>query len=1590
MFCSPLSAAPWIAITEIHYHPPQGEALEFVEIYSREPPRADLGGWRLEGEVEFEFPPGTILFPGEYLVIARDPLSLSRTYPDAKRLIGPFAGRLDNKGGALRLLNAAGAVACEVRYDAGGKWPATPDGTGHTLSLIDPHFDPRRPENWTASPLLGGTPGRENGFHRDGEGKLLVKGGERWAFFRGKAAPPVGWKDLSFNDSSWESGATPMGFGDSPKGTEIADMRGQYLSLFLRKVFEVESPETLSQLVLRVDYDDGFAVWLNGEEAARANLGPLGAAVAFDQRALGLHESGVASEYGLGQAAKRLRRGKNILAVEVHNIETASSDLHIQVELESKKAGASGTEPGGSVPAARGLVAGQAEPRINEVFLSDPAPLEGGARADSFIEIFNPYLQPLALGGYYLNDDPANLKKFQLPAALALKPRGFAAVGAAELGAAFQLKGPELLIALTRPDGQRVVDALRLRWKDAGAPAGAAPPAQGRFPDGAADLAILAAPTPAAPNSCDPTGPLVINEIMFHPITGLVDDEFVEIYNRSKQHVPLRGYRFSEGVEYRFKDNEAIEPEGYLVVARDPAALQKKYGLSARQATGPYQGTLSDRGEVLTLLDPKGNVADRVEYGDRFPWPQWADGLGASLELIHPDLDNSFPGAWAASDDRSKSSWQVFQYAKEHKAFKNRSISELQIFLLNEGECLIDDIHFLSGKELIADGSFDRGGAGWRPLGTHEGSGAAVEEGKKVYRLVAEGGGDPRFNYVALSLPEGLAPGKKYTVAFRARWLRGSQLLMTRTGGQGVAQVHRLKVPARLGTPGAANSRRAKEPPPIVGIPRQSPALPTAEEPVTIQVPISTPARTIASIHYRRDAKEGSSGWFDAPLHPLEVSEEEAASAEASVWIGQIPPLPPGIIEFYISARDAKGKEGAYPPDAPKRTALYAVGLIPNRKFPSYALLASEREWSAMMDRPSLSNRLADATFVYGDSRLFYNVGFRRRGSPFQRDRNFFNWRIVFGEETLDGRQTLNLDGQGGDGTQLQERLTYWLLDSLRAPHARDQYVHFRLYGHQEGIFEDVERIDGRFLDRWFAGRPAGEEKGNSAASAVPGKPLAKPAEKGANKSAGQSTDKSPGGSSARHPAEAENPGHGLLHKIDDYFEFFPEGGQDYVEAFMDFKSSDPEDYRWNFPPASNGNDENFEPLIKLIHLMDPVTTPDQVFLERVESMVDVDEWLKVLAARSIAHDWDSFGQERGKNSYLYQSLEDQRWRLLPWDCDLSWRNPQAPIFSMKFKNIRRLEQIPAYRRQYLGYLGYLAKRLASPPFEEVLKDLHQRTGAGIDWFRNFARIRESFVFKQIPDYAFAVKTVKRVAQTGEPDLLQAAGSAPILAQRFRLDGREGARRFEGESRWMAEFPVGPEGGEAVIEALDFGGGEVARAAIKVPARPGAQPLPVKQVPEPITLVSSVEEKIAEPPRSPLPAPLPPPPPAPPSPPAPKSPPPAAPQPAQPAEKPPEAAKPAEPDQPPPRVEAVAEKPPEESAGRTFASRPKRVKPARRPAPAGEPPPQAEIPPPPADLPPEGISWWVVLLPVLGGLGLLQIIILKKITGRSTARRSRG
>jgi CotH kinase protein/Lamin Tail Domain len=150
----------WV-ISEIHYHPADrtdGRNLEFVELQNTEVFPEDLGGFRLEGELNVTFPASLMVPAGGYVVVAPSPGDVAAVYG----ISGVYAGstnRLANSGGSLRLRNPAGAILGEVAYSDDAPWPVGADGGGPSLVLFRPSFGEADPRAWEASARVGGSPG---------------------------------------------------------------------------------------------------------------------------------------------------------------------------------------------------------------------------------------------------------------------------------------------------------------------------------------------------------------------------------------------------------------------------------------------------------------------------------------------------------------------------------------------------------------------------------------------------------------------------------------------------------------------------------------------------------------------------------------------------------------------------------------------------------------------------------------------------------------------------------------------------------------------------------------------------------------------------------------------------------------------------------------------------------------------------------------------------------------------------------------------------------------------------------------------------------------------------------------------------------------------------------------------------------------------------------------------------------------------------------------------------------------------------------------------------------------------------------------
>jgi hypothetical protein len=159
-------------------------------------------------------------------------------------------------------------------------------------------------------------------------GDPLVAAGDVWRYFKGSSQPPDGWNQPDFDDASWLEGPAGIGYGDGDDATELDDMRGRYLTVFLRKEFEAGDLAGIEELQLTLIHDDGAVAYVNGVEVGRPGM-PGGPVSSITAAAASVEAQATA----IRVPADLIRAGTNVLAVSIHNASTDSSDLSFTAVL---------------------------------------------------------------------------------------------------------------------------------------------------------------------------------------------------------------------------------------------------------------------------------------------------------------------------------------------------------------------------------------------------------------------------------------------------------------------------------------------------------------------------------------------------------------------------------------------------------------------------------------------------------------------------------------------------------------------------------------------------------------------------------------------------------------------------------------------------------------------------------------------------------------------------------------------------------------------------------------------------------------------------------------------------------------------------------------------------------------------------------------------------------------------------------------------------------------------------------------------------------------------------------------------------------
>ena len=863
--------------------------------------------------------------------------------------------------------------------------------------------------------------------------------------------------------------------------------------------------------------------------------------------------------------------------------------------------------------------------------------------------------------------------------------------------------------------------------------------------------------------------------------------EWIELYNRGIVAVDLRGWTIRDAIEYDFDliTGPTIGPGEYLVVAKDPVAMAADYGVNG--VLGPYSRRLSNGNDRILLYDGAGNPADEVHYYDGGQWDGFADGFGASLELVDPRADNSIGGAWSASDETAKpaNGWQTITrrgtIGTPLSSVLDR-FDEFQLGLFGAGQLLLDDVQVRrdplgANVNVLQDGDFELGGASWRLQGTHGHSRIVVDPddpANHVLHLVATGPMEYFHNLVETTFSAGntIQTGQTYEISYRVKWLRGSSQLNTRLYFDHLAQTTIIDVSPLGGTPGTSNSVFAANAGPNYRDLRHQPAVPAPGEAVTVSVAATDPD-TVASmtLHWAVDG-----GTF-APVTMTPQGD--------GVYAAQVPGQTAGtIVQFYVEGRDGLNATATFPAEGGASRAMFIVddGLAATDGRNNFRIIMKDADLEAMfVNEDLMSNDRIGATVIFNEAEFYYDVGTRLKGSTRGRHPDFgdaHGYNLQFAADRLfrGAHETVAVDRSnrtpsGPNG--VDEIIAKHMINHAGGiPGMIDDIVHLvvatRPQDNQSSLLM-MARYDDTYLDSQFNNGSDGGLFEWDVIYAVDPNDLPTP--------------------------ESPKPP-------------WPSG---FFQSDLTDKGDDKERYRWSFLAKNNRRADDYDAIIAMNKAMGLSGSFNGSTLDlATQQAIDVDQWMRSFAAYRLFGINDTYTSNLNHNLAFYTRPSDGKVLAMPQDMDFVFGLGATVSLQRGGTNLDKLINIPNNRHYYLGHMhdiinttfntGYMDRWLQH--YSDVVPEQNFTGGA----YAGYIDARNVSVLSQLPgQVAFDVTTpVGSIAANG----ITLEGNGWINVRELRLAGSTEPLDvvWTTETAWEAVVPLSPGENDLVIEAFDFQG----------------------------------------------------------------------------------------------------------------------------------------------------------------------------------------
>ena len=168
----------------------------------------------------------------------------------------------------------------------------------------------------------------------------IMEAGDSWKYLDDGSDQGLAWRQVDYDDSAWESGNTPAGYGGIT-GTLLAtridygpNASSKYPTTYFRKTVNVADPELIDHFVFQMHVDDGAVVYVNGQEVLRDGF-PSGLVINHRSYASSNGNEGTFDAFNVEPDS--FIAGENTIAVELHNRSAGSSDLGFDMAMTAEK-----------------------------------------------------------------------------------------------------------------------------------------------------------------------------------------------------------------------------------------------------------------------------------------------------------------------------------------------------------------------------------------------------------------------------------------------------------------------------------------------------------------------------------------------------------------------------------------------------------------------------------------------------------------------------------------------------------------------------------------------------------------------------------------------------------------------------------------------------------------------------------------------------------------------------------------------------------------------------------------------------------------------------------------------------------------------------------------------------------------------------------------------------------------------------------------------------------------------------------------------------------------------------------------------------